>query len=262
MKRYFRFLWALINISTKRYLEQRVSTFGFLILKIANLALMLLFIGIYFSHTKDIFGWTKYQVIFLTGIFQIVSSLFSGFFLRSINFIPSYVQHGELDNFLTKPINSQFYLSLRLNRMPDLISALSGLVVVLYALAKLNLVYSLMGWIVLFISLILGLAIWYGLYFSLATLAIWMGRFASLPDLYYIMYEPLAVPINILGKSTSFVLTFIIPLGFIITVPISVFLNKSPWFFIIGGLAFALFSVGFSSWFWNFSLRHYTSASS
>ena len=68
MKRYFRFFLALINMSTKRYLEQRVGTFGYLILKISNLVLMLLFIEIYFSHTKDIFGWTKYQVIFLTGI--------------------------------------------------------------------------------------------------------------------------------------------------------------------------------------------------
>lgn len=262
MKRYFKFLLALMTISTKRYLEQRASTLGFIFLKIAGLVLMLLFIEIYFSHTKDIFGWTKYQVIFLTGIFQIMTTLFSALFQRSVNFISRYIQHGELDNFLTKPVSSQFYLSLRLNRTPDLIAALSGVAVIIYALEKMNLVFSATDWIVLIIGLLFGLAILYGIYFSIATLAIWLGRFESFPDLYYLIREPLGVPIDILGKSTSFVLTFIIPLGFIITVPISVFLNKSPLFFILGGLAFAVLTVGFSVWFWNFSLRHYTSASS
>ncbi len=262
MKRYINFFLALINISTKRYFEQRANTLGFVVLRIAGLAIMLLFIEIYFSFTKDIYGWTKFQVVFLTGIYQLMTALFSAFFLRSINFIPSYIQHGELDNFLTKPVSSQFYLSLRLNRTPDLLNALSGLVVVIYALGELNLLFSAIHWILLVFSLVFGLVILYGLYFAFATLSIWLGRMASLAEIYYIMQPPLSVPIDILGKTTAFILTFIIPLGFIVTLPISLFLDKSPWFFIIWGFIFAAVVLGFSSWFWRFSLRHYTSASS
>ncbi|MBI2595393.1 ABC-2 family transporter protein [Candidatus Daviesbacteria bacterium] len=262
MKHYFKVFLALLNISAKNYLEKRWNVFGIITNSTISLIIMVIFVNVYFSFSKEIFGWTKYQVFLLTGIYRCVSSLFYVLFFRSINWIPNYVQRGTLDIFLTKPINSQFYITFRLTRIFELFSVLTGLVLVYYSLQKMDIMVSIINWSFLILGLLAGLLILYGIYFSLSTLSIWIGRFSGITDVFYILREPLAIPLDLFGKTTSFVLTFIIPLGFIITVPVRLFFGMSPWYFLFFGVFFASLAVWFSSWFWNFSLKHYTSASS
>ncbi len=262
MNRYLKILKAELEIAAKRYFENRVSTLGTIGANLLSLFLMIVFVEVYFSFTKEIFGWSKFQVIFLTGIYRTANSVFNFLFMRSISFIPNYVKTGELDLFLTKPVNTQFFLSFRFTRIFELISIFSGLVVVFYALINLNMELSLLSWFELILGLIIGLAIFYGLYYSLSTISIWLGRFDSLSDVYNLLNDPLRYPTDILGKRLSLLLTFIIPLGFVVTIPVKVFFgSESSWMLLIGGI-FAVLIVWFSFWFWKLSLRHYTSASS
>lgn len=108
----------------------------------------------------------------------------------------------------------------------------------------------------------IGLIIMYSMFFIFATFAIWMGRFGSLSELTRIFSDPLTMPIDVFGKNLSFILTFIIPLGFVITVPLKVFLGKSSIELTLGGALFASILFASSVIFWNFGLKHYTSASS
>lgn len=258
---YLKVILAQIAINSKVYLENRWNAFGSIVNSLISLILLIVFINIYFTYTKDIAGWDKYQVFLVGGLFRTSFSLFYIFFLRSINWIPRYVQKGTLDLFLTKPVPSQLVISFRLIRVPEVLPVLGGLILVYYSVINLG-GFSIVHWIALLVGLLLGNIIMYGIYFSLATLSIFMGRFAGLTDIFYIIREPLAYPVDFLGKNVSLILTFIVPLGFIVTIPASLFLGKSPVWFLGLAIFFAGISLGFSIWFWNFALKHYTSASS
>lgn len=262
MKHHFKAFFVLLNFSFKRYLEHRWNTVGNLISPLASLIAVIFFIQILYSKTPVVLGWDKYQLLFFTGAYQVFSSLYSFLVLRSINFLPDAVQRGELDLLLTKPLSSQFLLSFRLIRAYEILNVLPGIILMWYAGSFL----SISNWPLSIFSLALGLTeglvILYGLYFSLATLSFWLTRFSAMTSLYALVSSPLAFPLDIFGKAGSFALTFIIPLGFMLTIPVKVFLGKSPQFYLVLGGLVAIFFLSFSIWFWNLALRHYTSASS
>ncbi len=262
MKHYLAVFIAIIKLSSKIYFENRWNTVGVLLNSFITLALTLIFVSIYFSYSKQIYGWSKYDVFLLIGLHRIVNSLFSFLFLRSIYHIPQYIRDGELDIFLTKPIKSQFYVSIRLMKIYELLSLISGIVLVYYVLSISHQILLLANWALLLLSLTSGLIILYSVYFSIAALSIWTVKLSSLPDVYDIMSELLSFPTDLTGKSVSLALTFIIPLGFIVTVPTKLFLGKESIYMAGLSIVFAAVFLYFSVWFWNFALRHYTSASS
>lgn len=261
MKRYLKVILSLMSFSFKRYLEHRWNTFGSIISSAISFALVLLFISILFSKTNAINGWSKEEIFFFAGVFQVFSSVFSFLFLRSINFLPNYIRRGDLDLILTKPVNAQILLSFRFTRSYEVINLLPGLIIIWYTS---NLMGILASWniVLLVLGMLAGLLILYGLYFSLAILTFWLIRFSSLTSIYSMISTPLAFPVDIFGKGAALFLTFIIPLGFMLTVPVGVFLGKSPLILLLLGGVVAIISVSFSIWFWNFALKHYTSASS
>ncbi len=261
MKRYFNLLFSLLRYAMKSDLEYRFNAVGNFVYYTFSLGINLFFINIFFSYVGNFNGWTKPEAFFLTGVFRVILAI-EAVMLRGIFMIPHYIMKAYLDLLLAKPINSQCYTSLRFPRILALLEIIPGLVIIFYALINMQRQFNLLDILFLVISLILGSIIFYSILFSLATLSIWFKSFYSFPDLYYIIREPLGIPIDILGKTTSFALTFIIPLGFIITIPVKIFLGKEPLFFIVFTLGFTTLLFYFSIWFWNFSLRHYTSASS
>lgn len=262
MKHYLKTLTALFALSIKTLLENRFNAVGNIFAPMLYLIALVVFINIFYSYTDTIFGWTKGESLFLLGLFRVITGIFSFLFLRSLFSISGYTKKGELDLFLTKPINSQFYISFRLMRAFEILNILPGLVLIIYALFEINLPLTLINWLMLISATLAGTFLLYSLYFSISTLAIWFGQFNSLFDVYDSLREPLSKPIDIFGERTAFVLTYIIPLGFIVTVPAKVFFGKVDWFqLLVLWLVASLFFV-FSVWFWNFSLKHYTSASS
>jgi ABC-2 type transport system permease protein len=210
---------------------------------------------------KDFNGWNKNEVLLLAGASKTILTLFYMLVHRGISFFPIFVRNGDLDGLLAKPISAQFLISIRYIRTFEIFSVLSGIILFIYAFNNLGLSWNLFDLMLLLINLTCGFMIMYGIYFSFACLGFWLGNFNSLGVIHHMITAPLPYPTNIYGKTTSFLITYLIPLGFIVMFPVQIFLRKQYLFtFIEILLAFITFT--FSIWFWNFALKHYTSASS
>lgn len=261
MKRFFNLFFSLLVFETKREMEYRANAIGNFIYSFLSIMINIFFINIFFSQVSSLNNWSKYEAFLLIGVFRVLlvvqATLFRGIFM-----LPSYVNKGELDLLLVKPINSQFFISLRFPRITALLDVLPGIFIIFFAVLHINITVNYVNIFVFIISLFCGSVIFYSIMFIIATFSIWLKGFYSLPDLFYIIREPLGIPIDILGKTTSFILTFVFPLAFIVTVPVKVFLGKESIFYSFGSFFVAAFLFYFSIWFWNFSLKHYTSASS
>lgn len=259
--RYFRILSSLVSISFKRYLENRVNTVGTIFTALIAFFLSIFWVNIVFSFTQELGGWNKNQVLFLLGLSRISLCIFYILFQRGVAFLFEYIRSGNLDLLLTKPINTQFYVSFRLTRPFEIANVLTGLVLVCYTSPNLNLDFSFLGILILIIGLICGIIIFYALYFIIATLSIWLKTFYSLPTIYAILVTPLSLPTNIYGTAISFLLTYVLPLGMIVYLPVEIFLRQTYQLVLIE-LMVAVILLLLSILFWNFSLKYYTSASS
>lgn len=261
MIRYLGLLLSLFSISSKRYLENRINTFANVMATAISIFITIIFINVIFTHTQTLNGWSQSQLLFLLGISRVLLSLYSALFQRSINRMPDYIRSGELDILLIKPLSAQFFLSFRLSRPFELFNAIAGFVLVAYALNQLDLVISTINVVALIVGLICGMVILYSIHYLLATLSIWIVNFYSLGVIFYLITNPLFLPTNIYGKTVSLVLTYIVPLGFIVMIPVQIFLNFSYSLLLIE-IVLATILILLSILFWNFALRHYTSASS
>lgn len=257
---YLKNFLAMFAMRSKAFLEYRVNAIGEFILALLSNAISIIFIQIIFSFSPEVSGWNKYQMFLILGMYRIFQAIFSTFLLPGIKSLSDIVRTGYLDIILTKPLDSQFNISFSGIAVTRLLDLIPGIGIVVYALNGLSV--PLQNYPFLLIGLMSGLVIFYSIYFCIGTFAIWMGSFYSLEDIYYMMREPLYIPFDFLKNPASFILTFVIPLGFVITVPARVFLGKDPFYISSIGILIAVILLFISHWFWNFSLKHYTSASS
>lgn len=262
MNKYFRIFLAFASLSTKRYLEHRWNTFGNLSVSILSLAMMLAVVEVVFSHSPAINGWGKAEVFFLIGIYRIIMALILMLFLNGLSSISYCIQAGELDLLLVKPVNSQFFVTFRYARPFEFLDVLSGVYLVMYAYGNILANPTMSDALLLTLSLVLGTVTLYGIVFPIAALAIWFSRFHSLPSLYGILMKPISLPSDFFGARVSFVLTFIVPLGLVVTVPVKIFFGFAPYTFLFLEALFAAVLIYFSVWFWELSLKRYSSTGS
>jgi ABC-2 type transport system permease protein len=101
----------------------------------------------------------------------------------------------------------------------------------------------------------------YCFWLLLTTGAFWIVRMGFLDDLWEGVYQTGRWPIGIYPDWLRYSLTFLVPIGFAITVPAQALTARLQWSSVLLAAGFALVLVGLSRWFWRFGLRHYSGAS-
>jgi len=262
MVRNLKLIFILFKHSSKRYLENRWSTFGNFVSASLEIAIFIFFISFIFSFTKSLNGWDKNHVLLLVGISQLVTALYNFLFRRSVNRFPDLVRAGELDLLLTKPMNTQLYASFRSTKPFELLNTITGLAITAYALHQIGNSFGILNWLLLLVGITCGVLVLYSICFSFTILSFWSPKLSSASSILEILTTPLTLPTDIYGQPMSFIVTFVIPIGLVVTVPVKLFLGSiSAYFILIEVLLTLIFFYGCTR-FWNYAVKGYTSASS
>jgi ABC-2 type transport system permease protein len=225
--------------------------------------LQLSFVEVVFSQTESVGTWSKWQMVLLVGASNLIQQLYQAFFLTNCTNLSELVRTGRLDFLLLLPVNARFLVSLRVVDLGAFVNALFALGVMLFAAAKLHL-HPGFGQLAAFSALcVVGILIHYSLMFMLATVCFWTVRAQGIVWGYYNLFNIARLPDEAFQGPFKAVFTFCLPVLLVSNVPVRILADKitSPvaWLSLLGiGLLWALLS----EWFWQFSIRRYTSASS
>lgn len=96
----------------------------------------------------------------------------------------------------------------------------------------------------------------------ITTTNFWFINIYNLEDLFHEISQVGRVPVYVFQRGMRFIFTYIIPVAFIATFPVQVLLGRSDPKITVLALVLALISFFLSQKFWNFALKHYSSASS
>ncbi len=262
MTRYLRLLKTFYKASLLTELEYRAN---FIVngLYSAGWAVWLWFaLAMIYRHRPDMAGWSYYEALLVIGLFQVFTGLIDALLRPNIQAILEHIRKGTLDFVLLKPVDSQFFVSTRQIVFWKFLDVMVGLLVIGYALNRLNIVPDL-GRIALFVlMLVLGAIMLYAIWMSLITTAFWFVRVDNISELLYSMFEAGRFPIGVFNGVIRFVLTFVVPVAFMTTFPAAVLLGTLDWHFVLIGILLAAALMFLSVRFWRFALRFYTSASS
>ena len=77
------------------------------------LVMQFIYIKVIYGQTKDIAGWSMWEMVVLAGTNHVITQLFEALFYDNCTRLTDQIRQGDLDFNLIKPINSQFLVSLR-----------------------------------------------------------------------------------------------------------------------------------------------------
>ena len=258
MIRHARLLLALIRTCLVRELTFRASFVASLISSIGWSLIMLVFLTAVVGRVENLAGWELRDVYVLCGTFMVVQGITQFLFEVNMWSMPRYVREGTLDLLITKPVDSQFYVSCRYLRFSALGLLIPGIALIATGARPPFVAVDLLLYLA---GALAGIFILYSVSFFLATWTIWFVR-AELGGLIYGLFDVIRFPADIYPRALRAVFTYGLPLVFIASVPTQTLQHRgSLWGSLAGVLAAALaFLV--ARLFWRFALRFYASTGS
>ena len=259
LKYYFKIWWLLTRDSFSAVLGQRVALAFFFTGKILRFSFFVGFLYFLIQGTKSLAGYSASQVIFFFLIFNVIDILSQFLFREVYRFRPKIVT-GDFDLTLVKPTNALFISLMGGADVIDFLTIPPLLFAVYYVGSLLN---PTALQVILFLALTLnGLLIAAAFHIAVLSLAIISLEIDHTIMIYRDLTSFGRFPIDIYRQPLQGILTYLIPVGIMISFPARALMGlvSTPGVlisFAIGILAFII-----SLRFWNFALKKYSSASS
>lgn len=214
------------------------------------------------SKVSSVYGWTRDELIILTASFSFLWGFFHLFFARNFEEMAEIINRGNLDQFLLKPLDSQFLLSVYYVNFSGFIRSIFGAIVLIFIITSKNMQVSISNAIGFLILVGCGLVLIYSIWFLLATIIIWFPRLTNLVAFLFNISGISRYPPEIVKELNTFTFIFFLPLVIFVSTPTKALLNRFSYgdgFILVFLMTLFLLA---SRKFWKFALRYYTSASS
>ncbi|MEO0239777.1 MAG: ABC-2 family transporter protein [candidate division WOR-3 bacterium] len=221
------------------------------------------FFGIILSYRRSIGGWGRYEVLTLISINQLIVALYDTFLGPNLRRFQTYIERGDFDLFIIKPLDLQFFVSTRFMDLKPLFSTPLALLTLTYALYKRGSLPGLMEFTLFLTCFVMGVLIRYGLGFFVMSLSFYFVRVSALHSLQRELLSYAGYPYTIYEKFAKVFFTFIVPVALIANLPAQALLKQpvKPEL-VLYSFFFALVILVFSRHFFYRSIRRYESASS
>jgi len=265
MKRYLEIYSIMLRNSVIREMSFKANFILWMAVELLWFLGQIIFIQVLFQYVNRIGDWTKWEVVLLVGTHQLIGQIFQAFFYVNVANIPELVRTGKLDFMLLLPVDSQFAVSTRQFGMDNIVNALVGVGIVIFALAKMHVTPGPIQILLYIPAVALGVAIHYSIMLFLCTISFWIVRAQGLVFGYYNLFNIARYPDSIFGHGIfRFVFSWIIPVIVVANIPARllgrIFEGPIPLMAHLAGAA--ILALALSRAFWHFALRRYSSASS
>lgn len=259
MTRYLGIWGALVRAALQAETQFRASFVAKLFRNAGWLVFVLAATLVIFGNADQIGGWNKGESLALVATLFLVSAI-NNMFFHSLSEIPQHVRTGTLDFFLSKPVDSQFWVSVRRFNVGELGSFIAAIILLVYGLRGSEVSPLAVGGYV--IGIACGVALYYSMNLVLMTLGIWLVRVDNLWVLTETISGVARYPLDMYGAGVRRLLVTWVPLGLLAYAPASMLVKGFDGGTVATSVAWALFAVVGSRMFWRRATRSYSSASS
>ena len=243
-------------------MEFRVQFFAGILGYAIWTSVSLIFIGVVFGQVGAVRGWTRDQMWVLYGTYVVLESFCYGILGPNMWRFSGLVQDGGLDLILTRPVNTQFFVSARYLDLNGWLNSVLGVALIGVGLSRIGVWPSPLHWLMWAVLLSCGFVMAYALWFGCVTIAIWAVKLEGIAVIFDPMMQMARFPIQIYPGRILTLLTIGLPVAFLTTFPTQALLGQTSWPTLAAALALAATFGALSALFFRFALRFYGSASS
>jgi ABC-2 type transport system permease protein len=225
------------------------------------LATGLIGLNLVFSQTTSLGGWSEPELLAVMGVFVITGGIIRSAIQPNMERLMEEIREGTLDYALTKPADAQLLVSVREFRLWQMVDVITGFVILVVAMNQMN--WFINAWSVFgFISaMFMGAIMIYSFWLIITSTAFWFVRVHEIANLFEGLYAAGRWPIDIYPNWLKYVLTFLVPVAFAISVPAQALTGRLTLETWLGAVALTIFLFSFARAIWKIGLKNYSGAS-
>lgn len=261
--RHYGVVWlANTRASLVREMEFRTNFFLGIFRQMLWFTAFIIFIDTIFGSTQSLAGWSQAQVLIVLALSRIVEGTMHMFFIDNLLQFTRTVNQGKFDFYLLKPVAVQFFTAFHNFKIDSAGNVFAGIGLLTYALFSQHQTLSV-GNVSFFLLLtLIGITIYYSLLVIVASLVFKLERLEGLWGFNSLFSEPLTVPFDVFPGSARVVLTYLIPVAFVVFVPAQALTSRLHFWQVPLAIAIAAIFLTLANVAWRAGLKRYSSASS
>jgi ABC-2 type transport system permease protein len=257
-----RLAWIHLRIGVLNEMQYRANFFVQLVQSTVAVATGLIALAVIFDHTSDLNGWTRPELLVVMGVFTMVGGLIGFAIEPNMGRVLSDIHQGTFDFVLTKPADSQLLSSVRQFHLWRLVDAGVGLGVIVWGLIRLEGSLSVADLAGFALTLVAGMILIYCLWLIVTAGAFWIVRMDEVHDLFMGLYRAGQYPVTVYPMGLRLILTYLVPIGFAVTVPAESLTGRLTWERLVATVLFVAVALVITRLIWKAGTRHYSGASS
>jgi ABC-2 type transport system permease protein len=264
MRRYLRLIRVFITASTQQMSAYRTNFFISLLHSLLNFGTGILGLVVLFGQVETLRGWSFSATLAVLGAYLTVGALRDLFISPSLDALTGMdgeVWQGRFDFTLLRPIDTQFLASFRHWRPLALFDLLLGLGVLTTAVLQMERTPTPAQLLTFLGALGLGVTALYAILLAFAGLVFWSPGFLF-SWVFDGVFQMARYPVGLYPGGLRLILTWLIPVGVITTVPAQALSGDLPPGRFLLTLGFVLALLVGASFLFRRGLRRYVSASS
>lgn len=258
MKKYLKVWLMMSKNSFLAVLSNKTVFLIFFFGKIMRFSFFALFLVFLVHGVDKVAGYGINEIIFFFLTFNLVD-IIAQFLFREVYRFRQKVVSGDLDLILVNPLNSLFRVLMGGADFIDMIMIPPLLYAIFYFGIKLS--PSPVQVFYYFLLIVNGLLIATAFHIAVVSMAILTLEIDHSIMIYRDLTNLARFPVDIYKEPLRGILTYLVPIGLMITIPAKAMMGLISPIGVVGSLVLGGVLFFLSTKFWNFSLKHYASAS-
>ncbi|MBC8953946.1 ABC transporter permease [Xenorhabdus sp. PB62.4] len=262
MTRYLRIIKNISFLSLQQDMEYRPNFLAAIFSSLLWILVPIVLFKSIYTHVDNISGWTWGEVIILIGTYVIIDSIMMGLLINNMGELQDDIIKGDIDVYLVKPIDSQFYASFKRINFAQLTNSISGVFIVIYGYYSSSINFELINLLLYFLYLLTGMITYYSIWFIWTITAFWWPSNEHRDSLFLNNIIIARFPIDIFNGGVGFIFKIIFPLALISNPATLALLGNIGWNLGALSVLIAIFFLTLSRIIWILGLKSYSSSGS
>lgn len=262
MTRYFTLFMYFLRFSFSKAMEFRVDFFFRIAMDCIYYAVNILFFKVIYLHTPILGGWNENQMMIFIAGFLFIDAISMTFFSNNVWWLPIFVNRGDMDYYLVRPVSTLFVISLRDFAANSFLNLVISIGILVWAFVQYTGPVTISSVLLFLLLLVNGTYLRYCVRMLMIIPVFWTQSTRGLDIVFFYMTRFVERPDRIFTGAVRIILTSVLPFCLMVSFPARIFIE---------GFNLALFStitivtilftcILFISW--TAGLRAYSSASS
>lgn len=260
--RYLRLYIYFLRFSFSKAMQFRVDFFFRVIMDLIFYIIQFTFFSVIYLHTDILAGWSLAEMkIFIAG-YIFIDALNMTIFANNCWWLPQHINRGDLDYYLTKPVSSLYFLSLKEFAANSFLNLLIACGVLFWAISNYpgDLSSTKIFFYILF--LVNGTLLYFFTNIIFLLSAFWTQSPRGFGDVFFSVAHTMERPDRIFIGASRILFTYVLPFSVMAAYPARFLLEDFSLEIVLTMLGMTVMMFSIVIYIWNKGLKVYSSASS